>query len=163
MLASVEKERESTGGLQLLQRLFVSEFLASREHWVDVAAAPIHVIPRGQEHEWYLSSGALQWQMQSAWTRPLVKDQLACSWLLQSQAQIVACAVKAIPFEAQVELANNFAQAGELEKAVQILHNAIDRCEMPLVKIQASAKQLFSYVDRIPESKRSEAVTTYSS
>jgi hypothetical protein len=144
--------------LQLLQRSFVAEFLASKGDWEVVSGAKV---PTDKHLDWYLSSGALQWHMQCAWTRPLVNDGLACSWLSRSQEQVLECAVEAIPIEAQVELASDLAKTGKLENAVRILHNAIQRRQMPLLELQSNARLLFSYVDRIPVGDSSDAVAAY--
>ena len=41
VLGKVEEDRKGTGGLKLLQRAFVSEFLASQEEWEVVAGEAI--------------------------------------------------------------------------------------------------------------------------
>lgn len=41
VLSKVEQEQKSTGGLQVLQRCFVSEFLASQESWEAVGGEKI--------------------------------------------------------------------------------------------------------------------------
>jgi hypothetical protein len=141
-----------------LQRCFVTEFLASQVVWEDVRG---EMIPRNKHLDWYLSSGAVQWHMQHAWVRPLVEDELALSWLSHTHEQVLACAVQAMPIEAQVELAGDLAQANGLENAARILHNVIQKREMPAAAMQLSANRLFSYVDRIAVSDRSTAVNKY--
>ena len=90
-----------------------------------------------------------------------MKDELACSWLSETQEQVLACAVAAIPIEAQVELASDLEEAGDLESAVRTLHSIIQRCDMPLEEIQENATRLFGYVDRIPAGDRSDSCTTH--
>lgn len=158
MLAKVEKERQSTGGLQLLQRLFVSEFLASQEGWGYVAGT---TIPRGRELDWYLSTGALQWHIQGAWTRPLAEDALACSWLQHATQQAAAPAVLAIPPRDQKQLAENLARAGKIEQAMRVLCNLVELVAMPDTEIEAHGERMFEYAEGVAVEARSPAHVQY--
>ena len=152
VLAKMEEERELTGGLQLLQRCFVAEFLDSQNVWEDTKGTTIH---RGKEFDWYFASGALRWHMQNAWMSPLAEDDQACSWLQNTNMRVVQCAVNAIPVELQVSLAEELSKAGQQERAVQTLHNVITMRQLPLGTRQEYAKILFSYIDRVPAEERS--------
>lgn len=141
-----------------MQRFFVAEFLASQEEWGEVTGTKI---PRGKELDWYLSSGAVIWHMQHAWSKPLVKDEQACSWLRHTNEQIVATAVSAIPLDAQTELAEILAESGALERAVQALCNVTMKSKMPLARILKHTKRVFTFIDRIPIEERSPECTNY--
>jgi hypothetical protein len=159
-LGKLEEERKTThtGGLELLQRSFVSEFLASQEEWEGVAGG---TIPRGKELDWYLCTDALGWHMKGAWSQPLIKDDEACSWLQHASSQVVASAVKAIPLQEQLVLAEQLADTDDLEQAARVLVKLIEVCELSVPEVQAHTTRVFEFVDRVPVEARSMKLTKY--
>lgn len=119
---------------------------------------------RGKELNWYLYSGALGWHMRGAWSRPLTRDEQACSWLYHTSPQVVVSAVRAMPLQEQSKLAAQLAENdGDIEKAARVLYNIIDMCDLPREEIRLHATRLFEFVDRIPMKERSSHIVRYES
>lgn len=95
--------------------------------------------------------------MKGACSQPLIKDDQACSWLQHASSQVVASAVTVIPFPEQTELAEQLAEAGDLEQAAHVLANLLDMCELAPAEIEAHATRVLEFVDRVPMKDRSSA------
>ena len=113
--------------IQAHQKRFVSDFISSQESWETVNSEKIE---KGKELDWYLSSSGMQWHMSQAWTKPLVEDKEALSWLCSTSKLIQISAAQAIDREDVIELAKSYATQKQYKQSSHLYFTVLDCCSM---------------------------------
>ena len=137
--------------MQDLQRSFVEIFFSSQDSW---APANDTEIVSGTELNFYLGSGAMIWHIAGAWKQPLSSDELAKKWLAASETAIASVAVKSIPVDAQLKLAEEFSVQGQMEEAAKVVSNIILACHLPKPESIAYCMRCFEYLDNVLPDQR---------
>ena len=114
--------------LVALQRSFVKELLGSQSSWEQVSSEKV---PKGKEIDFFMSGGALQWHIASAWQAPLVEDVEACGWLAHESEIVRSNALQAVPLCELEGLADAYVKRGNHLQAAQLLNWTVRSCTMP--------------------------------
>lgn len=105
---------------------------------------------------WFMSSGSLQWHISEAWSKPLVSDAEACSWLLSDNATVQAQSVNAIPAAEVVRLAQHYAGREEHRTASELYFATVYYCFLPAEESTRLAKLCIEAMQNVPESQQDD-------
>ena len=132
--------------LVALQRSFVKGLLGSQSSWEQV---PSEKVAKGQELGFFVSRGALQWHIASAWQAPLVEDVEACGWLAHESEIVRSNALQAVPLCELEGLADAYLKRGNHLQAAQLLHWTVRTCTMPKLEQLKYCSLCFAALDQI--------------
>ena len=131
--------------LVALQRSFVKGLLGSQSSWEQV---PSEKVAKGQELGFFVSGGALQWHMSSAWQSPLVQDLEACGWLAHESDVVRSNALQAVPLCELEGLADSYVKRGDHLQAAQLLIWTVNTCALPKPEQLKYCMLCFSALDQ---------------
>ena len=132
--------------LVALQRSFVKELLGSQSSWEQVSSEKV---PKGKELDFFMSGGALQWHIASAWQAPLVEDVEACGWLAHESEIVRSNALQAVPLCELEGLADAYVRRGNHLQAAKLLYWALNACTMPKLEQLKYCSLCFAALDQI--------------
>jgi hypothetical protein len=98
----------------------------------------------------------MRYHMENAWTKPLIEDQAACSWLLSAFDAIQSVAVNTIPMDEVIQLAELYIKRSNRKCAVKIYFNVLKHAVIGSTDSMRYAKTLLEIVQAIPEVQRDD-------